>query len=316
MPPTPVKVVNVQTQSIDKHIQAQGEIKAFREVILQSDIAGKVIKLNLFEGQTVQKGDIIVQLDDRVYQAKLKQAQAKLKHSQQKYLRIKTLVEKGTGSASEAEDAAADLKFHEAEVALATINVDKTQIKAPFSGILGLKDVDVGDYITPGQALVNLVDINTIMVDFHLPEKYISDIQEKMTVNLVADSIPGKVFAGVIYAIAPTLDATMRSLHARAKFSNPKFLLKPGLFSRLHIILATIDKALIIPEEALIYQESKFYVYTIKDGKAILTEVSTGAKQDGFIQVTSGLSEQEQVVLAGQIKLFDGASIQVIEDKK
>ncbi len=316
MPPTPVKAVNVKIQSIDKNVQAQGEIKAFRRVILQSDIAGKVIKLNLSEGKPVNLGEIVIQLDDSVYQAKLKQAQAKLEHSQQKYNRVKTLVEKGTGSASEAEDAVADLKFHQAEVALAIINVDKTQIKAPFSGILGLKDVDVGDYINPGQSLVYLVDINTIMVDFYLPEKYISDIKENMTVTLVADALPGENFKGKIYAIAPTLDATMRSLHARAKFSNPRFLLKPGLFSRLRIILETIDKALTLPEEALIYQESKFYVYKIIDSKAILTEVSIGAKQKGFVEITSGLSEQDQVVLAGQIKLFDGATVHIVEDKQ
>jgi membrane fusion protein (multidrug efflux system) len=313
MPPMPVKATIVTVQSVDKHVRAQGEIKAFRRVTLQSDIAGKVIGLNLPEGQAVKAGDIVIQLDDSIYKARLKQAKSKLDHSQNKYNRVKKLLEKGTGSTSEAEEAAADLKFNEADMELAKINVDKTQITAPFSGILGLKDVDVGDYINPGQPLIYLVDINTIMVDFHLPEKYLLDIKEGMKVNLVADSLPGQDFNGKIYAIAPTLDATMRSLHVRAKFENPKLLLKPGLFSRLRIILETMANALIIPEEALMYQESKFYVYKIVDNKVIYTEVLIGTKENGSVQVTSGLEENDQIVLAGQIKLYDGAAVNVVE---
>ena len=313
MPPTPIKTIAVKAQSVDKYVQAQGEIKAFREVILQSDIAGKVIKLNLSEGQPVKSGDIVVQLDDRVYKARLKQAKSKFEHSQTKYNRVKKLLEKGTGSTSDAEEASADLKFNEADMALAKINLDKTQITAPFSGILGLKDVDVGDYINPGQPLVYLVDINTIVADFHLPEKYLLDIKEGMKVDLIADSLPGQIFKGEIYAIAPRLDATMRSLHARAKFTNPNLILKPGLFSRLRIILETVPDALMIPEEALIYQDSKFYVYKVIDNKAIHTEVLIGAKENGLVQITSGVAENDQVVLAGQIKLHDGAVVNVIE---
>lgn len=313
MPPTPVRAVQVTTQSIENRVMAQGEIKAFREVILQSDIAGKVSALHLEEGLPVPSGKTVIQLDDSIYQAQLTQAEAQLENSQLRYNRLKKLANSGTGSPSEMEEALADLRVQQANASLAKINIEKTQIKAPFSGILGLKDVDIGDYITPGQPLVSLVDISKIIVDFKVPEKYALRIRSGMTVQLSVDALSEKTFIGEIYALAPTLDHVMRSRQARAVFANQDSMLKPGLFSRLKIVLNEVENALVLPEEALIYQDSRFYVYKIEDGKVLLTEIKLGIKENGHVQVTEGLNNGEQVVLAGQIKLFDGAAVQVIE---
>lgn len=308
-PPVPIESVKVSEGTLYNIASAQGELKAEKSIILQSDIPGKVIDLHLTEGKSVQAGETIIKLEDSIYSAALKQAKAKHELSALKYERVKKLLAKGTGSSSEVEEALASLQFDEASVELATANVKKTRIIAPFSGVLGLKDVDIGDYISPGEPLVELVDISNILVDFYLPEKYLLQLKEGLPVQLQIDAIKSKTFMGKIYAISPALDSTLRAIHARAVFDNADFLLKPGLFSRLNIVFNTFENALTVPEEAILYKENSCYVYKIIEDKVALTEVRIGVKEKGMVQILSGLAKDDEIVLAGQIKLFDGAKI-------
>lgn len=308
-PPVYIESTLVTVQPLAHKIDAQGELKAFKSVVLQSDIAGKVVKLNLSEGKAVQADEPVIWLENSIYAAQLKQAQAKYNLSKVTYHRLKTLLEKGTGSASEVEQALASLEFDEASVELAAAQLNKTEIKAPFSGVLGLKDIDVGDYINPGQKLVELVDIAHLLVDFYLPEKYLSQLKEGLAVQIRVDSVPDQIFTGKVFAISPTLDPVLRALHVRALVENIDFRLKPGLFSRLSLILATFPEALTIPEQAVVYQENKVYVFKIVDGAAKLTEITLGIREMDFVQVVEGLASQDRIVLAGQVNLYDGARV-------
>ena len=308
-PPVAVESMQVLERTLYNKVNAQGEIKAYKSVVLQSDIAGKVVALNLPEGKKVQAGQTIIKLEQGIYQAALKQAKARHEHSQIKYERVKKLLSKGTGSASEVEDALATLQFDAGGVELAEVNLAKTEIKAPFSGVLGLKDVDVGDYINPGQDLVELVDISQLLVDFYLPERYLSKLSEGLSVQLTIDAFPEQFFEGKIYAVAPTLDPVLRAIHVRALFPNEDFTLKPGLFSRLKIIFDTYENALVLPEDAIIFKDSRFYVYKIVEGKAIFTEIELGVRENDHVQIIKGLNKDDVVVLSGQIKLYDGANI-------
>lgn len=311
MPPVPIESTKVSESTLYNAASAQGEIKAVKSIVLQSDISGKVSDLHLAEGQSVQAGETIIKLEDSIYNAALKQAKAKHELSELKYERVKKLLQKGTGSSSEVEEALASLQFDEASVELATANVKKTHIVAPFAGVLGLKDVDIGDYINPGQPLVELVDISTILVDFYLPERYLLQLKEGLAVQLQIDAIADKTFTGKVYAISPALDSNLRAIHARAIFDNTDLLLKPGLFSRLNIVFNSYEHALTVPEESIIYKENSFYVFKIIGDEVALTEVRIGVKEKGMVQILSGLEKDDEIVLAGQIKLFDGAKIMI-----
>lgn len=309
MPPVAIESTTVTQETLYNKVKAQGEIKAFKSVVLQSDIAGKVVSLNLQEGKPAKAEQIIVLLDDSIYKAQLKQATAKHEHSKITYERLKKLLDRGTGSASDVEEALASLQFDEASVELAAANLSKTKVKAPFAGILGLKDVDVGDYINPGQKLVELVDISSVLVDFYLPEKFLPLLKEGLQVRLLVDALKNQLFEGEIFAISPTLDPQLRAIHVRAVFKNKDMQLKPGLFSRLNIIFETFENALVLPEETIMYKDNKFYVYKIIDQKAKFTEVKLGVKENGHVQIVEGVEKDDKVVLSGQIKLFDGASV-------
>lgn len=304
-----VESVQILERTLHDKVSAQGEIKAYKNVVLQSDIPGKVISLHLPEGKQVQAGQTIIKLEQGIYQAALKQAKARHGHSKIKYERIKKLQSRGTGSASEVEDALASLQFDEGGVELAQVNLAKTEIKAPFTGVLGLKDVDVGDYINPGQPLVELVDISQLLVDFYLPERYLSKLKQGIVVQLITDALPNQTFEGRVYAIAPTLDPALRALHVRALFSNKDFQLKPGLYSKLNIIFDIYNNALVLPEDALVFQNSQFYVYKIVDDKVALVAVDLGIRESGYVEIKKGLEKGDKVVLSGQVKLYDGAQI-------
>lgn len=309
VPPVFVDTVKVTQQILFDQAHAQGEIIADKSVIIQSDISGKVVGLDVHEGQPVEADHIIIQLDDQAYQALLKKANAEYEQSQVHYKRLKSLFDKGTGSSSDVEVALTALQLNEANLDIARINLSKTKIKTPFAGILGVIDIDVGDYINPGQPLVDLVDISQLLVDFYLPEKYLLNLKEGLQVDLTADAIAHKHFEGKVFAISPVIDPTIRAIRAKAIFQNENNLLKPGLFSRLNIIFKKIDNALVLPDEALVYRDNKVYVFRIEEDTAHLIEVTTGLQEDGHIQITNGLNKNDEIVLAGQIKLYEGAKI-------
>ena len=313
MPPTPIEASVVTVKTIEKTVSAQGELKAYKQVILQSDIPGKIVQLNIPEGKEIPAGALLIKLEDSVFKATVKQAQSQYDHQLIIFNRQKRLVEKGTGSQSDLEDAKAQLSYQSATLELAQAQLSKTEIIAPFEGNVGLKDIDVGDYINPGQALVELVDIDKILIDFYLPERYLTQVSEQTKITLNVDAIPGVVFEGIVTAISPSLSQSLRALHIKGVIENPEHRLKPGLFARLSVVVDTIPSALLVPDRAIVYKDNQNYVYKINDNNTVtLVPVQMGMREDNYTQIISGLFQGEQVVTAGQIKLYEGAKVTVV----
>lgn len=312
MPPVPVEVENVQQKVINHGIVATGELKANRSVVLRAEIAGKVASLHLPEGKSVETGTVLVALEDDIAKASLKQAKAKQENSLANYKRLQTLMKKGSGSVSQKDEAYANLRSDEANVELAKAMLARTKIKAPFSGIVGLKQISVGDYVDIGKALINLEDIHSLLIDFKVPEKYLLELKEGQTVEVTSEAVPGKVFGGKIYAISPQIDNVTRSIQARALILNEQKLLRPGLFAKVKIVFSSNQQALVVPEHAVFMQQNKNYVYRILDNKAVMTEIKVGAREHGYVEVLKGLSLNDKIAKSGRMRLFDGATVSEI----
>jgi membrane fusion protein (multidrug efflux system) len=192
------------------------------------------------------------------------------------------------------------------------VQLEKAHIVAPFSGIVGLRHVSVGEYITAGQGLVNLEAIDPVKADFRVPEKFLPAIRVGQTIRVKVDAFPGDEFEGKVYAIDPRLDVSGRALLVRALVPNRDRRLRPGLFVRVTVLLRLKDDALSVPEQSIVPQGDSQFVFKIVDGKVHLTKVVTGTRREGRVEIVEGLSVGDQVVTAGQLKIRDGSAVSVV----
>ncbi len=308
----PVETAAVVQGSLRDSVTVVGALAANETVVIRPEIAGRVEAIALKEGQPVASGALLVQLDAAINRAELAQAEANEERARRLRDSGGKLVEQGYISATEMDRLETELKVAEAARRLAQARLAKTRIHAPFAGELGLRQVSVGDYVTPGQALVNLDDIGSLKVDFRVPETYLGMLSVGQIVELEVDSFPDQRFAGEVYALDPQVSAADHSVALRARVPNPDGRLRPGLFARVSLLLAERAKALLIPEQAVLPQGDGVFVYRVQEGVARLVEVTLGQRRPGQVEVLSGLQADDIVVTAGQLKISDGAAVTVL----
>lgn len=308
MPPMGVEVVRVTQTSLTSAIDAVGTLRADQAIVLKPEIEGRVVSFNFKEGDEVKKDQILITLDGSTYAAQLKQAQANLTLSNLNYLRIQEVFKRKLVSVNDRDTAYAKKQSDEAQVALAQAQFDKTQLKAPFDGIAGLRDVSIGDIVSVGQHLVNVVALDPIKVDFKLPEQSMPNVKVDQAVSVEVDSMPNKTFSGSVYAIDPQVDATSHSVMVRAVIDNHEELLHPGLFAKVKV-LAETRKTILLPEQAIVPQEGKQTVFKIVDGKAKQVPVVLGERSNGKVEIKQGLQINDTVISAGKIILHDGMAV-------
>lgn len=311
-PPIPVEVATARQEPLAQELTAVGTLLADESVIIRPEIGGRISEILFEEGQRVERGALLFRLDNSIYQAELDQAQADLALSRRNADRAQELFRKGSGTARSLDEAAASLESNTARVALARARLAKTELRAPFAGVLGLRQVSVGDYVNPGQALVNLEDLDPVKVDFRVPETELARLRTGQALRIRVDAFPGRSFAGEVYALDPRIDAQARSVSLRARVGNPEAVLRPGLFARVALVVATDENAVLIPEQAVFPRGEQRLVYRVLDGKATLTPVLTGSRGNGLVQIREGLAAGDVVVTAGQIKLRDGAPVRPV----
>jgi len=308
---TVVEAVKVARTSLPQTITAVGTMRSEESVTVRPEVAGRINAIGFQEGQRVAKGAMLVRLDPAIPQAELQQANANLTLAKAKYERAVDLQKRGFISSQARDEAENNLKVAEAAVTLAQARLAKTEIKAPFAGLIGLRQVSVGDYVKEGADLVNLESVDLLKVDFRVPEIYLKQVRVGQVMEVALDALPGKTFEGRIYAINPLIDAAGRSILIRAQVQNPDVALRPGMFVRVRLITREMADALVVPEQALVPQGQEQYVYRIIDGKAVRTKVDVGQRGDGRVEIVGGLEPDEVVVTAGQLKLRDGTQVQL-----
>ncbi len=309
MPPTQVETVRVKARPLASQFETVGSLRADESVVIRPEVAGKIEKIHFTEGQRVPAGALLFSLDSALTQADLNEANANLENSRRANVRAIELASKQLISHADLDKAKASLGVDQARAASARTHLSKTQIRAPFEGVVGLREVSPGDYVNIGQALVDLVRLDPIEVNFSVPEIELGRLAVGQKVNLQVDAYPDEKFVGEIVAIAPTIDAAGRSATLRARVSNSGLKLRPGLFARVQIVFSTNPQALMIPEEAIWPQGEQKMVFVVNDGVAKLVPVTLGTREPGQVEVVTGLKVGDEVVTAGQLKLHDGAKV-------
>lgn len=310
----PVEAAVVGKEAVVDVVNAVGTLRSNESVMVRPEIAGRISNINFLEGEPVDSGQVLVSLDDTTHAAELADARANLKLAERNFQRLDELFQKGSVSARERDEALARLESTRAALQLAEARLAKTDVNAPFAGILGLRRVSPGDYVTPGQDLVNIEDIDPIKVDFSIPERYLSALSTGQQIRVRVDAFPGQAFEGEVYAVDPQVDPAGRSIAIRAHVANPGLLLRPGLFARVRLIVAERPDALVVPEEAIVPRGERRFVFRVEDGKAVLTPVTLGQRREGRVEVVEGLAEGDTVVTAGQLKIRDGVPVAVRQD--
>jgi membrane fusion protein (multidrug efflux system) len=312
-PATPVETAEVRVDLVSDEVSAVGTLRSNESVIVRPEIAGRISAIHITEGEPVEKGETLVSLDDSTHQAELADARASLNLAERTFKRLDELFDKGSTSARERDEALARLESARAALELSQARLAKTDVKAPFSGILGLRRVSPGDYVTPGQDMVNLEDIDPIKVDFRIPERFLSSLSTGQSIRVRVDAFPERAFKGEVYAIDPQVDPAGRSIAIRARIDNLDRVLRPGLFARVRLIVDLRPDALVIPEQALVPRGEQRYVFRVVDGKAVLTEVRIGQRREGEVEIVAGLSQGETVIIAGQLKIRDGSEVTILD---
>lgn len=310
--PLPVEASAVSRGPLAVTLSTVGTLKANESLMLRPEVAGRITAISFEEGATVSKNTLLIRLDDQLVLAQLKQAEAALGLARVNYERAKMLKEKGAGTISQFDNAQAALRMAEAQRDLAQVAVDKTRIVAPFDGVMGLRKVSLGDVVNAGQELAGFQNITPIKVEFTLPENATRTVAVGQSVDLELDAFPQQHFSGSVYAIDPQINESNRSILLRALVPNEEKRLKPGLFAHITILTATKENALFVPEAAIVPRGTDSFVMRINAEHKIETvPLELGLRQQGKVEVISGLGEGDIVVTAGHLKLRDGMEVSV-----
>jgi membrane fusion protein (multidrug efflux system) len=308
-----VEAVKVATAAMPQTITAVGSLRSDESITVRPEVAGRISAIQFHEGERVAKGATLIKLDPSINAADVQQARANLKLAQSKFDRAVDLAKSNFISGQAKDEAENNLRVAEAVLQLAEAKLAKTEIKAPFSGIIGLRVVSIGDYVKEGSDVVNLESIDPLKVDFRVPEIYLKQVQVGQSLEVALDALPGRSYEGKVFAINPLVDAAGRSIVIRAIVRNADTALRPGMFARVRLITKEERDALVVPEQALVPQGEDQYVYRVVDGKAVRTRVDVGQRRDARVEIVKGLAAGDTVVTAGQLKLRDGAPVSIAE---
>lgn len=311
-PPTPVEMQEVTVDTVVDTLQAVGTIRSNESVIVRPEIAGIVKTIHFEEGEPVEAGTLLFELDDEIYRAVLAEAEARFSLAQRNYERAAELLQKGSGTARTRDEALSELQASRASVELAQARLEQTKIHAPFAGIAGLRRVSKGAYVVAGQELVNLESVQPVKADFAVPERYLPNVSRGQRITVRVDAFPTRSFEGEVLAVDPRIDEAGRSLAVRAVIDNPDNLLRPGLFARVNLTVDRRESAILIPEEALMPRGTGFTVYKVVDGKAQPAEVRIGTRRGAQVEIVEGLEPGDVVITAGQLKVRPGAPVQAV----
>lgn len=318
--PVTVEVAKVEVVQLTDDAQAVGSLRSRQGVVLRPEVSGRVSRLNFRDGDRVRKGQLLVQLDDQLPQAQVKQSEAELSIARANHKRNQELLAQNFISQRSVDESAANLEVAQAKLVLAQATAARLKIVAPFDGIAGIRAINVGDYLKDGTDMVNIEDIDVIYVDYRLPERFQTRVKKGQKAVVEVDALPGRSFEAQVQAVDPLIDANGRSIAVRATIDNRQLLLRPGMFARVTTVFGVREQAKVIPEEAIVPQGGRQFVIKLVPGAEAGSQVSkrvevkVGIRRPGRVEIVDGLGEGETVVTAGQQRLQkDGTAVRVID---
>lgn len=310
--PVTVKVQVMQAEPYAQQIRLSGSLVAGEAVQLVTESAGKVALLDIREGQLVKKGQLLLRLNNDDLQAQLQKQEALLKELQQREKRQAALLAQKGISEQEYERVVAELTSLQADVAITKAQIAKTEIRAPFSGRIGIRYISEGAFVGPNTRIADLVNDATMYVDFGIPEKYATKVQPGLEVNLQVSQHPD-TFQARLMALEARIDPTTRTQMARAVLSNATGKLVAGSFAKVILTLSKIDQALLLSSTAVVPDMNSKKVFVVKNGKAESVIINTDDRDDSRVLVRSGLAVGDTVVISGILKLRPGSDVKILE---
>lgn len=308
--PMPSVVVELPQQvTMADQFEALGTLQANNNIEVTANTTEKV-ELVLFEdGQQVKAGDVLVRLQSDEQEAQWQAAKVNLAEQQREYRRIEDLVRKRTVASSELDRLQSEIDKAQANVAEAEAKLNDRIIKAPFSGVLGFRQVSTGALITPGSVITTLDDVSVLKLDFQIPERFVAIVQPGTEVSARSDAYLDQSFTGQVTSLSSRVDPVTRALSVRAILPNPEGLLRPGMLLQVNVTRSRRD-VLAIPEQALMMQQEQRFVFVVNgDSKVEKKNVTLGMRQNGRVEITSGLTASDQVIIQGKLKVRSGAEV-------
>lgn len=311
---TKVITTVVQHERLVDEIQALGTAKANESIEITPRISTVVIRVAFDEGEFVQKGDLLVELENSEILAGLAVAQASLGESTSTYNRSKSLIDTQAISASNLEQLQAAMQVDQAEVEEARARLAHTLIKAPFAGRVGLRRISPGGYVDTSTVITTLDDTQTIKLDFSIPEIFLTEVAEGMHIEALSHVYPDRSFAGDVASIDTRLDPVTRSVQVRAMLPNPDGMLKPGMFLTVNL-QRDRGEVLVAPEEAIVPERGNQFVFLVRDGVAEKRAVTLGRRVPGLVEIVNGLAAGDTVITEGTHKVRNGTQVEVLNQQ-
>lgn len=308
----PVKAHIVSLETLANSVKTNGTILANEEVELRSEISGKIINILFKEGSFVSEGDLLIKINDADLQAQLRRAESKVKLSVEKEARQRQLRDGNLISQEEYDNTVSELNVNQADLDLIKAQIDKTEIRAPFSGIVGLRSVSVGSYVTTSTIIARLQNFNSLKVDFSIPERYSASVK---TGDELEFKISGsdKIFKANVYAIEPKIDPGTRTLQIRAICSSAYKELIPGAFANVELSLKETNDAILIPTVSIVPELKGQKVYLYKGGVVIPQNVQIGIREETRVQIISGLNVGDTVITSGILQIRPNSKVKISE---
>ena len=318
-PPEVVTTAMAKTDSWESFLTAVGSLEAVQGVVVTSELTGKVVRIAFEPGTMVKAGDLLVQQDTSVESAQLRAAEAEVALAKINFERTKKLVANNTVSQSDFDNA--DAKFKQAVAQADNIRavIGKKTIRAPFSGRLGIRQVNLGQTLNEGDEIVSLQSLDPIYVNFLLPQQRLAQVHPGLTIRLTIDAFPAQVISGKITAINPQVDAATRNIRIQATVENPAELLRPGMYVNISVVFQDRIEVLAIPATSVLYAPYGDSVFVVEEKKNDANEssglvlnqkfVRLGEKRGDYVSIISGLKQGETVVSTGVFKLRNGQAV-------
>lgn len=313
----PVTAEIIETSDWTPNIEAIGFIEPYQGVTLTSQVSGQIDSISFESGEQVKKGEVLLQLDSKVEVANLKSAQAKLPAAKAKYLRYQKLYQKGSVSKEAYDESSATYFSMVADIESLKASIERRKVKAPFDGIVGLRNVYLGQYLSAGTEVTRLEDTSVMRLRFTVPQTDISKIRVGQAINIFVDSYQDKTFKGSISAIEPAVNAQSGLIQVQADIPNNSGTLRTGMFARSNIILPTMPDQVTVPQTAITYTLYGDSVYVVEEKEGVIRAnqrvVELGERAGSIVHVINGLKAGEKVVTSGQVRLSNGVKVHEVE---
>ncbi len=300
----------VQLTPLAETVTSTGSLIAEEGVELQAEINGKVVAINFREGSRVRRGELLVKLNDADLRATYERARFRKELALLRERRLAQLLKQGVARQEEYDTALNELNVQDAEIELTQAQIAKTEIRAPFDGVVGLRFVSEGAFVNAATRIATLQRLDQLKVDFAIPEKYAGRIRIGSPITFMVAGKDGR-FRGEIYAFDPRIDTATRTVLIRARYPNPDRRILPGAFANVALVLEELKDAVQVPATAIVAGLEEKNVFVVQEGKAIRRPVETGVRTSTTVQILSGLKPGELVVTSGLQQMREGISVQV-----